>query len=69
MSVAPYGRVRLLVDVDDEGSHVPAATVGTVVEVLGDGEAYLVDVTVSGESDNIYVTAAQVEPVPAAETQ
>lgn len=66
MTVAQYDQVRLLVDVDDEGTQVPAATVGTVVEILGDGAAYLVDVTMDGTPDNIYVTAEQVEPVEVA---
>lgn len=58
-------RVRLRTDVpgDVRGRVIPAGTVGVVVDVYHDPEAFAVDVTVDGEPDNIYLAADQVEPV------
>ena len=41
--IPQYTHVRLLHDLDDNGTTIPAGTIGVVVDILGKGAAYTVD--------------------------
>lgn len=64
MTLKEGDEVRLLAEATGiEGLTAPAGTVGVIVEVYTDPEAYAVDVVVGDESDNIYLNGNQVEAV------
>ena len=65
--IKEFDRAILTVDLPDEG--LLAGDVGTVVEALGGGKAYLVEfMTLDGDTiDVVFLEAAQVRPVGADE--
>ena len=65
MSVREGDQVRLLEDlVGIMGHHVPAGTIGTIVDDLNAPAHYAVDVQVNDAYDNVAVSPDQFEALP-----
>lgn len=65
--IQEFDRAILTTDLPDEG--LQAGDVGTVVEILGGGKAYIVEfMTLDGDTiDVVVLDAAQIRPISAGE--